>query len=99
VARVAATAARSGALDFLSLMAFLSINLGLLNLLPIPVLDGGQLMFCCIEAVQRRPVGKRVREVASLVGLGLLVVVMVLVFTNDVARQWPEIVAAFESAE
>jgi regulator of sigma E protease len=56
-------------------------------------------MFCCIEAVQRRPVGKRVREVASLVGLGLLVVVMVLVFTNDVARQWPEIVAAFESAE
>ena len=99
VARVAATAARSGALDFLSLMAFLSINLGLLNLLPVPVLDGGQLLFCCIEAVQRRPVGQRVREVASLVGLATLVVVMILVFTNDVARQWPEIVAAFESAE
>ena len=52
---VAGTAARQGALNYLTLMAFISINLGLINLLPIPLLDGGHLLFFCIEAVVRRP--------------------------------------------
>ena len=52
---VAGTAAREGALNYLTLMAFISINLGLINLLPIPLLDGGQLLFTLFEAVLRRP--------------------------------------------
>ncbi|UJR82019.1 RIP metalloprotease RseP [Sandaracinus amylolyticus] len=99
IARQAQIAARGGSLDFLALMAFISINLGLLNLLPIPVLDGGHLFFFAVEGVSRRPVSRRLRELASLTGLAMLVIVMVLVFTNDVARQWPDIVAAFEALE
>ncbi len=89
-------AAREGPLDFLSFMAFISINLGLLNLLPVPVLDGGQLVFLGIEAVSRRPPSRRLRELASLAGLVVLVLVMVLAFTNDIERQWPAIEAAFQ---
>lgn len=99
IARQAQIAARGGSLDFLALMAFISINLGLLNLLPIPVLDGGHLFFFALEGISRRPVSRRLREAASLTGLAMLVIVMILVFTNDVARQWPEIVATFESLE
>jgi regulator of sigma E protease len=80
-------------------MAFISINLGLINLLPIPMLDGGHLLFFFIEAVARRPVSTRVREIASLVGLVLLVMLMVLAFKNDLERQWPRIVEAFEAEE
>lgn len=91
-----AEASREGAL-YLSLMAFISINLGLINLLPIPMLDGGHLLFFLIEAVARRPVSVRVREYASLVGLVLLICLMVLAFKNDIERQWPRIVEAFQS--
>lgn len=92
-----AEASREGALNYLSLMAFISINLGLINLLPIPMLDGGHLLFFLIEGVARRPVSVRVREYASLVGLVLLVLLMVLAFKNDLERQWPRIVEAFQS--
>jgi regulator of sigma E protease len=87
-------AARQGA--YLSLMALISLNLGMINLLPIPMLDGGHLMFLFFEAVARRPVRTRVREIASTIGLVLLVLLMVLAFTNDMERQWPRIVEAFE---
>lgn len=90
-------AAREGPLNYLSLMAFISINLGLINLLPIPMLDGGHLLFFFLEAVARRPVGTRVREYASLVGLVLLIMLMVLAFKNDIERQWPRIQEAFET--
>ena len=91
-------AAREGATNYLSLMAFISINLGLINLLPIPMLDGGHLMFLFVEAAARRPVSTRVREYASMVGLALLVILMVLAFKNDLERQWPRIVEAFEDS-
>lgn len=97
--RVAGQAAREGPLDFLRFMAFISINLGLLNLLPIPMLDGGHLVFFTIEGVSRRPVSRRIRELASLAGLVFLILVMVLVMTNDITRGWPDIVATFESVE
>jgi len=74
-------------------MAVISINLGLINLLPIPALDGGHLMFIGVEAVVRRPVPLRVREVASLFGLVLLVVLMGLAVKNDVEKRW-DIIAA-----
>jgi len=96
---VTGTVARQGPLDYLSFMAFISINLGLLNLLPIPMLDGGHLLFYALEGVARRPVSRRVRKGASLAGLVMLLLFMVLAFTNDVSWFWPEIVAGLESSE
>jgi len=90
-------AAREGALNYLSLMAFISINLGLINLLPVPMLDGGHLLFFFFEAVTRRPVSRRARELASLVGLVMIILLMVLAFKNDIERQWPRIQEAMES--
>ena len=76
---------------FVWAMAVISINLGLLNLLPIPVLDGGHLVFFGFEALLRRPLSLRVREVASLAGLVILVGLMAVAFKNDVERRWPVI--------
>ncbi|EYF02153.1 RIP metalloprotease RseP [Chondromyces apiculatus] len=73
---------------FVWAMAVISINLGLINLLPIPVLDGGHLLFFTFEAVLRRPLPLRVREIASLAGLVVLVGLMGIAFKNDVERRW-----------
>ena len=73
---------------FVWAMAVISINLGLINLLPIPVLDGGHLVFFLFEAVLRRPLPLRVRELASLAGMVLLVALMAVAFKNDVERRW-----------
>lgn len=78
---------------FVWAMAVISINLGLINLLPIPVLDGGHLLFFLFEAIFRRPLPLRVREIASLVGMLLLVVLMGIAFKNDVERRWDVIAA------
>jgi regulator of sigma E protease len=67
-------------------MALLSINLGVLNLLPIPILDGGHLVFYLWELIFRKPVSMRAREIAQQVGLALLIGLMVLAFYNDIAR-------------
>lgn len=83
-------AARAGAGDYLRLMAFVSVNLGILNLLPIPMLDGGHLLFFLIETVMRRPISRRRREQAGLVGLVLLLLMMAIAFKNDIERLWPD---------
>ncbi|MBC7174564.1 MAG: site-2 protease family protein [Polyangiaceae bacterium] len=94
---VAGTAAREGAVNYLRLMAFTSVNLGMINLLPIPLLDGGHLLFFLIEAVRRRPIGTRAREWASLAGFVVLVLIMLLAFKNDIDRArghespWPDL--------
>ncbi len=85
---VAGEEGRKGPDYFLWVMALVSINLGLLNLLPIPVLDGGHLLFFTIEAAIRRPLPLRVREVAHLVGMVILVSLMVLAFKNDIEKRW-----------
>ena len=77
---------------FVWAMAVISINLGLVNLLPIPVLDGGHLLFFLFEAARRRPLPLRIREVASLVGVVMLVLLMLVAFKNDVERRWDVIV-------
>ena len=64
----------------------LSINLGVLNLLPIPILDGGHLLFFFIEAIRRKPLEDRQRELAQQVGLVLLVGIMIFAFWNDIER-------------
>ncbi|MFO0611191.1 MAG: RIP metalloprotease RseP [Polyangiaceae bacterium] len=73
---------------FIWAMAVISINLGLINLLPVPVLDGGHLLFFLYEAILRRKPPLRVREVASLIGMVLLVGLMGIAFKNDVERRW-----------
>jgi regulator of sigma E protease len=85
---VAGQAAREGSTSYLTLMAFVSVNLGLINLLPVPLLDGGHLVFFLIEAVTRRPVPRRVRTVASYVGLLLLLTLMALALKNDLQRRF-----------
>jgi regulator of sigma E protease len=89
---VAGQEGRKGPDYFIWVMALISINLGLLNLLPIPVLDGGHLAFFLIEAVMRRPVPLRVREIAHLVGMAILFGLMILVCKNDVEERWDVIV-------
>jgi regulator of sigma E protease len=83
---IASKAAEEGLQSFLFNMALISVNLGLMNLLPIPVLDGGHLAACLVEAVTRRPLSIRSREIANLVGIILLVMLMIAVFKNDIAR-------------
>lgn len=86
IAQVAGQAAETGLTAFLFLMAFLSLQLGILNLLPIPVLDGGFLAFFGIEALRGKPLSERVMTIAQQIGIGLLVLLMVFVTYNDVMR-------------
>jgi regulator of sigma E protease len=78
--------AEQGILDFVLLTALLSINLGLLNLLPIPVLDGGHILFFLIEIVKGKPISESNRERAAQVGLFMLLSLMVFAFYNDIMR-------------
>ncbi|MBJ6763212.1 RIP metalloprotease RseP [Myxococcaceae bacterium JPH2] len=84
--QLAAKSAEQGLDSFLNLMAIISINLGVMNLLPIPVLDGFHLLSAVWEGIRRRPIPIRVREVANVVGLALLILLMLLAVTNDVTR-------------
>lgn len=86
VAQMAGQQARQGILNLMFFTALLSINLGILNLLPIPILDGGHLFFSLIEAVRGKPVSLRKREMAQQVGLALLVALMIFAFYNDIFR-------------
>ena len=82
----AGVAAEQGLAQYLWLLAFLSINIALLNFLPIPLLDGGLLMFFTIELAKGRPPSGRARRIASYVGLVMVVLLMVLALKNDVVR-------------
>ncbi len=84
--RVASVSGHKGWMTFLLMMALISVNLGLINLLPIPVLDGGHVLLFATEAVLRRPLSLKVRERVHLVGLALVAVITVLALRNDVMR-------------
>lgn len=86
VYEVAGVAAQHGFDHFLAVAALISLNLGLLNLLPVPLLDGGQASIVFLEAVRRRPVSPRARERATFIGLLLLGALMLLALRNDLAR-------------
>jgi regulator of sigma E protease len=86
IANISGEAAAQGASSVVFLIAILSINLGVLNLLPIPILDGGHLLFFLIEGILRKPLGERQREIAQQMGLVLLVGVMIFAFWNDLER-------------
>jgi len=83
---VASKAAQAGFGAFLIFASIISINLGLLNLFPIPVLDGGHLMFFTIEAIRKKPVSEKFQVAAQKVGIGLLIALMVFAFYNDIKR-------------
>jgi regulator of sigma E protease len=86
IANMAGEVGQQGLSKVISLIALLSINLGVLNLLPIPILDGGHLLFFTIEGILRKPLGERQREIAQQVGLFLLVGIMVFALWNDIER-------------
>jgi regulator of sigma E protease len=86
IGQLAGESARLGLDVFLGYMALISINLAILNLLPVPVLDGGQFLFLLAEAVTRRPLPIKLRERLTTVGLVLIVLLMGLAFSNDLRR-------------
>ncbi len=88
IAQATSMAAKSGFGDFLYLLSFLSMQLGVMNLLPIPVLDGGHIFFMLIEAVRRKPLAPKVRQVSMQLGLFMLLSLMVVVTFNDVENRW-----------
>jgi regulator of sigma E protease len=83
---IATKSAEAGWDSFLSAMAMISINLGVMNLIPIPVLDGFHVLAAGFEWIRRRPLSLRAREYANLVGLGMLLLLMVFVLKNDFIR-------------
>lgn len=86
IAKVAGDSARAGVATFASLLALLSISLGIINLLPIPILDGGHVIFGIAEIVRRKPLSIRAQTVGVQVGLFIVVGMMVLAFYNDITR-------------
>ncbi|WP_312391768.1 RIP metalloprotease RseP [Pseudomonas sp.] len=86
IAKVAGASAQSGVGDFLNFLAYLSISLGVLNLLPIPVLDGGHLLFYLIELARGRPLSDRVQGWGVQIGISLVIGVMLLALINDLGR-------------
>lgn len=89
IAQITGQAAKSGFSNLLLFMAFLSLNLGILNLLPIPVLDGGHILFLLIEFLRGKPLGVKKMEIAQQIGMVLLILLMIVVTYNDLQRILP----------
>ena len=86
IADYAGQTARIGAISYLSFLAFISISLGVMNLLPIPVLDGGHLLYYFVEVLTGRPLSARFCEIAQRAGLGILMTLMIVAVFNDIVR-------------
>ena len=86
IAQAAGESARSGLTDYLSFLALLSISLGVLNLLPIPLLDGGYLFYCLIELVTRRPVPEKLKSTGAFFGFFCMIALMLVALSNDIDR-------------
>jgi regulator of sigma E protease len=86
IADVAGQAARAGFGTYIEILAFISLSLGVMNLLPIPVLDGGQLLYYSLEVLTGRPLPERIGEIAQLAGFGLMLMLMALAVFNDLVR-------------
>lgn len=86
IAQVAGITAQVGLVSFLAFMAIVSVSLGVLNLLPVPLLDGGHLLYYAVEAVKGSPISERTMEMGQRLGVTFLVALMGLAFYNDIAR-------------
>ncbi len=89
IAQMAGAQARQGIANLIWFIAIISVNLAVLNILPIPVLDGGHLVFFTIEAIKGSPVSENARMTAQQIGMLLLLLLMVFVFYNDLTRNVP----------
>jgi regulator of sigma E protease len=92
IAEIAHSAFEQGWFAYLTTLILISINLAVLNLLPIPVLDGGQALLIAIEGVKRSPLSLRTREVVQQIGVTVMVMLMGLAFWNDLSRHWSRFV-------
>jgi regulator of sigma E protease len=92
IIQIARKSLDAGWQTYLGMMIFISINLGILNLLPIPILDGGQLLIYLIEGVKRSPISFRTREFVQQLGFMVLVLLMGLAFWNDLSAQWTKLI-------
>ncbi len=88
IAQFAGESAHMGVAAFLSLLVYLSLSLGFLNLLPIPILDGGQIVFQVVEWLKGSPLSERAQAFGQQVGIALLIVLMSVALYNDIARQF-----------
>ena len=88
IAQMSGQAAAAGLSSFLSLLAMISISLGLLNLLPIPILDGGMVLFLIIEAIRKKPLARRTMEIAQSIGAAVLISLIAVVSYNDIMRMF-----------
>ncbi|MDV3505430.1 RIP metalloprotease RseP [Marinobacter sp. M-5] len=86
IARVAEASVSSGFEDFIRFLAYLSVSLGVLNLLPVPVLDGGHIVYYTIEAIRRKPLSEQVQALGLRIGMALILTLMVFALYNDLMR-------------
>ena len=86
ILQMAGEQASRGLLDFFFFMAVININLGILNLLPIPILDGGHIVFLSIEAIRRKPLSEKIIAISQRVGIAALITLMAFAFYNDIMR-------------
>jgi regulator of sigma E protease len=88
IAEYAGDTARSGPAEFAGFLVLISLSLGFLNLLPIPILDGGQIVYQLVEWIKGSPLSERAQVVGQQVGIGLLVLMMGVALFNDILRQF-----------
>jgi regulator of sigma E protease len=86
IANIIGQAAQAGIESILSLIALITLNLGIFNLLPLPALDGGRIVFSLYEMISRRKVNPKVEAIVHFIGFALLMVLMVYVTFNDITR-------------
>jgi regulator of sigma E protease len=92
IAEIAGKALERGWMDYLQTLILISINLGILNLLPIPLLDGGQAVVFLVEGIRNKRLSQRTREFVQQVGITMLVLIMGFAFWNDISRNWSRVV-------
>ncbi len=88
IGHMASKAGQDGLDAFLKMLAVISINLGILNLIPIPLFDGGKLAILFVEAVKRGPISMRTRQIIAYIGLAMVIMLLMLAFKNDLERMW-----------
>ena len=86
IAKVAGESAKVGVLAFIGFLAFLSLSLGVINLLPVPVLDGGHVVFYAVEGVLGRPLPEKIQEVGVYIGMSIVVGLSLVAIYNDILR-------------
>lgn len=88
IGHMAQKAGEEGPGSFLQMLALISINLGIINLVPIPLLDGGKLLILFVEAIKHGPISMRARQIIAYVGVAMVALLMLVAFKNDIERMW-----------